>query len=232
LAVKIRLTRLGRRNSPSYRIVVTDSHSPRDGRYIECIGLYNPINHPPALQVKEDRASYWLDCGAIPSDTVNSLFKRQGVLHRRFLKRRGLDEAQIEEEMKKWEVLQIERQRREEMKAEEKRKAKADAKTKLKAEEAKPAEAAAKPESVEIKTEPRETEEAKPEVKTAESVKETSPEIKEEVSPSDVSSDKKVVKEAKMKAEKESLNAAGESAETDEKEISNETKSEKDTKKS
>jgi small subunit ribosomal protein S16 len=204
LAAKIRLTRLGRRHRPSYRIVVTDSRSPRDGRYIECIGLYNPINHPPDLQVKEDRANYWLDCGAVPSDTVNSLLKRQGVLYKRFLKRRGLEEAQIEEEMKKWEVLQIERQRREDTKAEEKRKAKAEAKIKAKAEEAKPAETATEPESAEPKTEASEPEEVKPEVKTVEGAEESAPEMKEEVVQPVISSDEKEVKEVEVKEESES----------------------------
>ena len=116
MSVKIRLTRMGRKKRPFYRIVVADSRSPRDGRYIECVGTYNPIIHPPVVEVKEERTNYWLDQGAIPSDTVKSILKRQGMLLKRNMKKRGLDEVQITEELKKWEVLQIERRKRQEAK--------------------------------------------------------------------------------------------------------------------
>lgn len=74
--VKIRLRRTGKTKQPSYRIVVADSRSPRDGRFIEIIGHYNPIRQPKELLVKEDRARYWLSVGAQPSDTVANLFKK------------------------------------------------------------------------------------------------------------------------------------------------------------
>lgn len=122
MAVKIRLTRMGRKKRPFYRIVVTDSRSPRDGRYIECLGTYNPVVNPPEVNVAEDRTCYWLDQGAIPTDTVRSLLRRKGMIYKRYLMKKGLDEAGVAEEMKKWEVLQIERHRREEAKIEDKRK--------------------------------------------------------------------------------------------------------------
>ncbi|MFH1943636.1 MAG: 30S ribosomal protein S16 [bacterium] len=128
MAVRIRLTRLGRKKRPFYRIVVTDSRAPRDGRYKECIGTYNPIMDPPEIQIQEERANYWLDRGAVPSDTVNNLLQHQGVMIKRFLTKRGFDESRIDEEMKKWEVLQIERRRREAEKTESKKKEKAEAK--------------------------------------------------------------------------------------------------------
>ena len=81
--VRIRLRRVGRKKQPFYRIVVADSRSPRDGRFIEVIGHYNPRQSPAALEVKTDRANHWLDVGALPSDTVRSLLRRAGVLKAR-----------------------------------------------------------------------------------------------------------------------------------------------------
>jgi small subunit ribosomal protein S16 len=81
--VRIRLRRVGRKKQPYYRIVVADSKSPRDGRFIEVIGRYNPRQDAGGLEVKNDRANYWLDVGASPSDTVRSLLRRAGVLKAR-----------------------------------------------------------------------------------------------------------------------------------------------------
>jgi small subunit ribosomal protein S16 len=78
--VKIRLRRTGKTKQPSYRLVVADSRSPRDGKFIEIIGHYNPIRQPKVLEVKADRARYWLGVGAQPSDTVSGLLKRVNVL--------------------------------------------------------------------------------------------------------------------------------------------------------
>jgi small subunit ribosomal protein S16 len=81
--VRIRLRRVGRKRSPIYRIVVADSRSPRDGRFIEIIGNYSPRQGNTAIDLKTDRANYWLDNGAQPSDTVRSLLRRAGVLKAR-----------------------------------------------------------------------------------------------------------------------------------------------------
>jgi len=83
MAVKIRLRRVGRKNAPMYRIVVADSKSPRDGKFIEVIGTYAPRQTEGALTVKADRANHWLDVGAQPSDTVRSLLRKAGVLKAR-----------------------------------------------------------------------------------------------------------------------------------------------------
>ncbi len=80
--VRIRLRRVGRKKTPLYRIVIADSRSPRDGRFIETIGQYNP-RIADGLKVEVDRANYWLDVGAQPSDTVRSLLRRAGVLKAR-----------------------------------------------------------------------------------------------------------------------------------------------------
>lgn len=87
--VRIRLRRTGRKGTPTYRIVVADSQSPRDGRFIEIIGQYVPRQGAKALNLKTDRANYWLDNGAQPSDTVRSLLRRAGVLKARHEARLG-----------------------------------------------------------------------------------------------------------------------------------------------
>ncbi len=80
--VKIRLRRTGAKKQPSYRVVVTDSRSPRDGRFIEIIGHYNPRMEPVELHIEEDRALHWLSVGAQPTDTVRTLLKNLGTLDR------------------------------------------------------------------------------------------------------------------------------------------------------
>jgi len=80
--VKIRLRRTGKKKQPSYRVVVADSRAPRDGRFIETIGFYNPRTEPPTVQIKEDRALYWLSQGAQPTDAVARLLRNKGALAR------------------------------------------------------------------------------------------------------------------------------------------------------
>lgn len=81
--VRIRLRRGGRKKAPVYRLVVADSRSPRDGKFIEIIGLYSPRQTEGGLNVDADRANHWLDNGAQPSDTVRSLLRKAGVLKAR-----------------------------------------------------------------------------------------------------------------------------------------------------
>jgi small subunit ribosomal protein S16 len=83
MAVHIRLRRTGRKGAPSYRIVVTDSRAPRQGKFIEIIGQYAPRTGEKALNLKLERANYWMDHGAQPSDTVRSLLRKAGVLKAR-----------------------------------------------------------------------------------------------------------------------------------------------------
>ncbi|MFI5277901.1 MAG: 30S ribosomal protein S16 [Ktedonobacterales bacterium] len=80
--VKIRLMRVGMKGAPSYRVVVADAHSPRDGRIIENIGWYNPLTEPSTINVDAERAKHWLSKGAQPTDSVRSLLERAGVLTR------------------------------------------------------------------------------------------------------------------------------------------------------
>ncbi|MDB4881267.1 MAG: ribosomal protein [Gemmatimonadetes bacterium] len=83
MAVKIRLRRVGRKKSPMYRIVVADSKSPRDGKFIEIVGQYQPRTGDKALNLVSDRVNYWLNVGAQPTDTVRSLLRKAGLLKQR-----------------------------------------------------------------------------------------------------------------------------------------------------
>lgn len=80
MAVKLRLTRLGKVKQPMYRIVATDSRVKRDGEYIELVGTYNPITKPATVNISEEVALKWLNNGAIPSDTVKNLFQNAGIM--------------------------------------------------------------------------------------------------------------------------------------------------------
>lgn len=89
--VRIRLRRVGRKKQPSYRIVVADQRSSRDGRYIEIIGFYNPRTEPATMTIKEDRALHWLSVGAKPSESAERILKRLGTLDRFARLRQGED---------------------------------------------------------------------------------------------------------------------------------------------
>lgn len=80
MATKIRLKRMGAKKNPYYRMVVADSRSPRDGRFIEEIGSYDPTTNPATIKIDEEKALKWLACGAQPSDTAKSLLKNQGIM--------------------------------------------------------------------------------------------------------------------------------------------------------
>jgi small subunit ribosomal protein S16 len=79
MSVKIRLARHGAKKRPFYRIVVADSESPRDGRFLESVGTYNPLKEPAEVTLKTERVKYWIDQGALPTATVKSLLKKEGL---------------------------------------------------------------------------------------------------------------------------------------------------------
>ncbi|MDZ7261080.1 MAG: 30S ribosomal protein S16 [candidate division KSB1 bacterium] len=143
MAVKLRLRRMGKKKQPFYRIVAIDSRTSRNGKYIDKVGHYNPLVNPAEIVIDEQKAFYWLNHGAIPSETVKSLFSQKGLLLKWDMMRKGFEPTRIEEEMKKWEVLQLERQRRREAEA---LKAKAEA-------EAPPQQSEPAPEAIEEKAE-------------------------------------------------------------------------------
>ena len=78
--LRIRLSRIGKRKQPSYRIVVTDQRHPREGAHLEIIGHYNPLTNPATITLKEDRAIHWLQVGAQPSDTAAKILSRSGIM--------------------------------------------------------------------------------------------------------------------------------------------------------
>ena len=127
MATKIRLKRIGRRNRPFYRMVAMDSRNRRDGAAIEELGWYNPIDADHSYDLKGERILHWLKEGAEPSEAAHKLLRRAGIAHRWHLIKQGLDEAQIDKEMKKWELNRNDvikaRSERKEKKAEEKVKA-------------------------------------------------------------------------------------------------------------
>lgn len=106
MAVRIRLARHGKKNYPFYHIVAADSRAPRDGRFIEKLGTYNPNTDPATVEVKSDRALYWLSVGALPTDTCRALLSHKGVLLKKHLlegvKKGALTEEAAEEKFNAW----------------------------------------------------------------------------------------------------------------------------------
>jgi small subunit ribosomal protein S16 len=105
LATRIRLTRMGRRNRPYFRIVVADSRNRRDGRFIEQLGTYDPIKRENRVSLQEDRVMYWLEHGAQPSDTVKNILSKLGIMlkwHLRNCKSEDVKKVEIQ----KWEMAQ------------------------------------------------------------------------------------------------------------------------------
>ena len=82
MAVKMRLTRMGRKKAPFYRVVVADSRSPRDGKVIDTIGTYNPLTTPAEIKIDEEAAQNWLSKGAEPTDTVRNLLSKAGIMEK------------------------------------------------------------------------------------------------------------------------------------------------------
>ncbi|MEE3342667.1 MAG: 30S ribosomal protein S16 [Bacilli bacterium] len=82
MAVKIRLKRMGAKKAPFYRIIVADSRSPRDGRFIENLGTYNPLTNPAEVNIKEEETLEWLSKGAQPTDTVRNILSKAGIMEK------------------------------------------------------------------------------------------------------------------------------------------------------
>ncbi len=102
MATTIRLTRMGRKQRPFYRVVVVDSRGRRDGDYIESLGYYNPMPDAFEVSVNADRALHWLDRGVTMSSTARSLLRREGVLYRWHLQKSGADAAEIDAKMEEF----------------------------------------------------------------------------------------------------------------------------------
>jgi small subunit ribosomal protein S16 len=135
MAVKLRLRRGGRKGQPHYRIVAADARSPRDGKFLEQIGTYDPMRDPAAVSVDHEVAMKWLRQGAQPTDTVRSILSKEGIMLKLHLVRKGKTEAEIEAAFEKWKA---ENERKLSQKANAKASAKANAEAKrLDAEKAK-----------------------------------------------------------------------------------------------
>lgn len=161
MAVKIRLKRMGSKKNPFYRIVVADSRKPRDGRFIEEIGYYNPLTEPKILRVDADKANSWIKNGAKPTDTVERLFKENAV----YEATGNFDNTDVQK-AKREEKMAAERKARAEREAELDR-LDEEAKEK-KAKEAEEAKAAAAAEAEAAEAESEEAEEAEGEEEVAE----------------------------------------------------------------
>lgn len=89
MAVKIRLKRMGAKKAPFYRVIVADSRSPRDGKFIANLGTYNPLKNPAEIKVNADATIEWLENGAIPTDTARSILSKAGIMEKYHNKRQG-----------------------------------------------------------------------------------------------------------------------------------------------
>lgn len=116
---------MGRKKMPIYKIVAADSRAPRDGRFIEALGTYNPNHNPIKLDFNEDRIFYWLKTGAQPTYTVKNLLSRKGLMLKLHLSKKGADEQKINDEFSKWSSIQeskLQRENEKRLKRKEKKK--------------------------------------------------------------------------------------------------------------
>ena len=127
MATKLRLQRRGRKNYPFYQIIVADSRAPRDGKYIERIGSYNPNTNPATITLDFERALYWLQTGAQPTDTVRNILSGEGVLMKKHLlggvSKGAFDEAEAEKRFDAWKTNKLQEARSEVTRDDEKRRA-------------------------------------------------------------------------------------------------------------
>ncbi len=106
MAVKLRLRRTGRKNLPAYQVVAADSRSPRDGRFIETVGTYNPLRNPAEIKFNEEKALKWLKRGALPSDTVRSLLRKTGLWYKWYLLKKGTEDSAVAQKLGEWQASQ------------------------------------------------------------------------------------------------------------------------------
>lgn len=106
MATRIRLQRRGKKNQPFYHVVIADGRAPRDGRFIEDLGTYNPLTNPATLNINFERALYWVEAGATPSDTARAILKREGVYLMKHLRggvaKGAITDAQAQQKFEAW----------------------------------------------------------------------------------------------------------------------------------
>jgi small subunit ribosomal protein S16 len=105
------LRRIGKKKAPMYHIVAADSRAARNGKFLEVVGRYEPLQHPMVISTKEERVLYWLKTGALPTDTVRSLFQRSGLWVKWTLTKQGAEPAKIASEMEKFQLASAEKRR-------------------------------------------------------------------------------------------------------------------------
>jgi len=165
---------MGKKKQPIYKVVAADTRSPRDGKFLEALGLYNPLTDPHTVEIKEDRVLYWLDNGAQPTNTVKSLLRQKGITLKRELEKKGLDAEKVEAELENWKKLKEVSSKKKSVKKKSKKQASSE-KSEDKAVEEKPVETVAEEKTAEtvVEEKPAETvakevgstEESKPEEK-------------------------------------------------------------------
>ena len=96
---------MGKKKQPIYKMVAADSRSPRDGKFLEAVGFYNPLTNPHTLDLKEDRIMYWLSVGAQPTNTAKSLLRQKGITLKKELLSKGLDEEKVKSELENWQKM-------------------------------------------------------------------------------------------------------------------------------
>jgi small subunit ribosomal protein S16 len=96
---------MGKKKQPIYKMVAADSRSPRDGKFLEAVGFYNPLTNPHTLELKEDRILYWLNVGAQPTHTVKSLLRQKGITLKKELMSKGLEEEKVNSELENWQKM-------------------------------------------------------------------------------------------------------------------------------
>ncbi len=112
MAVRLRLRRVGKKKMPIYHIVAADSRAARNGKFLEIVGRYEPLQHPALVTAKEERVFHWLKSGALPTDTVRSLLQRNGLWMKWSMTKKGKDQAFIATEMEKWKMAEAEKLQR------------------------------------------------------------------------------------------------------------------------
>lgn len=109
MAVRIRLRRVGKKKMPMYHIVAADSRAARNGKFLEVVGKYDPLRNPMVIETKETRVFHWLKSGALPTDTVRSLFQRSGLWIKWTMTKSGAEESKIAAAMEQWQAAQAEK---------------------------------------------------------------------------------------------------------------------------
>jgi small subunit ribosomal protein S16 len=171
---------MGKKKQPIYKLVAADARSPRDGKFIESVGLYNPLTDPHTIDLKEERILYWLNVGAQPTSTVKSLLRQEGITLKKELMSKGLDEEKINSELEEWRKKKEASTKKVRKKKSSKKKKTEETASAEATEEVKKEEKPAEETSEKVKAEEKPAEDVKVEGKTEESTTEENSAASEE----------------------------------------------------